>query len=124
MKELQETSTHLDDIPFNFLIGDDSNIYEGRGFERQGQHSSNEDATEYNSIGICVAFIGNYSSVELNETQINVFNEFLEYFLQKGIIVENYVLLSHDQLVYNENPADKLFDEIQNWSGFRKRRYL
>jgi hypothetical protein len=121
VKELQQSSTHLDDIPFNFLIGDDSRIYEGRGFKHQGQHTSNKDATEYNSIGICIAFIGDYASDELSESQVAVFNDFVQYFVENGVVSENYTIFSQDQLVRNEKSADKLFEVIQMWSRFRSR---
>ncbi|CAG2068451.1 unnamed protein product, partial [Timema podura] len=39
MRALQNNSMdkkHLSDIPYNFLIGGDGNVYEGRGFKIQG----------------------------------------------------------------------------------------
>lgn len=52
---------HLDyrkwwDVGYNFIIGEDGNVYEGRGWDRVGAH-----APKYNnqSIGICV--IGDFS---------------------------------------------------------------
>ncbi|KAG5677254.1 hypothetical protein PVAND_007026 [Polypedilum vanderplanki] len=119
IKRLQENSIDLDDIPYNFLIGDDSNIYEGRGILFQGQHSMNKFATEYDSIGICVAFIGNYEFTALSESQIKAFGYFVKYFIDNGLIIENYTLFSHDQLVKNEKPADKLTEMIKDWKGFR-----
>lgn len=119
VKELQQNSTHLDDIPFNFLIGDDAKIYEGRGFEVQGQHTTNVYATEYNSVGICVAFIGNYRNDALSESQIEVFENFTKYFIDYGIIDENYKIFSQDQLMFNRAPADKLNEIISTRKGFR-----
>ena len=45
------------DIGYNFLVGEDGNIYEGRGWMKRGAH-----APDYNSesIGICV--IGDFTS--------------------------------------------------------------
>ena len=42
---------HWEDIGYQFLVGEDGNVYEGRGWERMGAH-----APGYNtqSIGICV----------------------------------------------------------------------
>lgn len=46
-----------DDIGYNFIIGEDGNVYEGRGWKYLGTH-----APAYNgqSIGICV--IGDFTS--------------------------------------------------------------
>lgn len=48
---------HWNDIGYNFLIGEDGNVYEGRGWDVKGAHSR-----PYNgkSIGICV--IGDFES--------------------------------------------------------------
>lgn len=45
-----------DDIRYNFLIGQDGVIYEGRGWGVVGQHTSGEDDT---SIGMTVFIINN-----------------------------------------------------------------
>lgn len=50
-----------DDIGYNFLVGDDGNIYEGRGWGIKGAHSPKYNA---NSLGIC--FIGNFTSTNDN----------------------------------------------------------
>ena len=45
------------DIGYNFGIGGDGNIYEGRGFGLVGAH-----ATNWNSKALGIMFIGNYNS--------------------------------------------------------------
>lgn len=45
------------DIGYNFVIGEDGNVYEGRGWGKKGAHSIPFNSK---SIGICI--IGNYSS--------------------------------------------------------------
>lgn len=120
VQELQRNSTHLDDIPFNFLIGNDSKIYEGRGFKYQGQHTSNNNATEYNSIGICVAFIGNYEHETISESQIKVFQDFIEFFKDSGVISENHTIFMQDQLIETDVIADGLLKRVQNWIGYRQ----
>lgn len=120
VQNLQKVSTHLDDIPYNFLIGSDSKIYEGRGFEHQGQHTSNVDATEYNSIGIGIAFIGNYRNQKISESQENVLREFIEYFKKAGIIHENLTIILQDQLVKTQVPAKGLEESFATWKELRK----
>jgi hypothetical protein len=54
----------LKDIPFNFMIGDDGFVYEGRGFRFQGEIANNNATSSFNDIGIFVAFIGTFSNRE------------------------------------------------------------
>ncbi|CAB3360575.1 Hypothetical predicted protein [Cloeon dipterum] len=45
-----------DDIGYSFLIGEDGNIYEGRGWDRIGAH-----AIKYNTNSIGVCFVGDFT---------------------------------------------------------------
>ena len=52
---LNVESQGFDDIVYNFLIGCDGIVYEGRGWGVQGDHTNGYN---HNSIG--VAFVGNF----------------------------------------------------------------
>ena len=119
MQSIQSQDQSLDDIPYNFLIGGDGRIYEGRGFSYQGQHTQNLDATEYNSIGICIAFIGNYQSTAPSPSQINLLKEFIGKSIDQEIIVDNHVIVLQDDLKYFATKANALNDEIKSFSNFR-----
>lgn len=43
------------DIGYNFVVGEDGNVYEGRGWGTHGAHS-----TSYNSKSIGICIIGNF----------------------------------------------------------------
>jgi len=45
------------DIGYNFVVGEDGNIYEGRGWTKQGAHAVN-----WNSRSIGIAVIGDFTS--------------------------------------------------------------
>jgi N-acetylmuramoyl-L-alanine amidase len=45
------------DIGYNFVVGEDGNIYEGRGWANVGAH-----ATNFNSRGIGICVIGDFTS--------------------------------------------------------------
>jgi len=49
------------DIGYNFLVGEDGNVYEGRGWNNMGAHVRGHNR---NSIGI--AIIGNFGSRKPN----------------------------------------------------------
>lgn len=56
-QDYQMNSKGWNDIGYNFLVGEDGNIYEGRGWGKKGAHSKSFNGK---SIGICI--IGDYSS--------------------------------------------------------------
>jgi hypothetical protein len=88
----------LKDIPFNFLIGDDGFVYEGRGFRFQGEIASNDSTSSFDDIGIFVAFIGTFSNQQPSEGQVTTFNRFLELSTNRDVLMRNYTLLLQDQL--------------------------
>ena len=88
----------LSDIPSNFLIGDDGNVYEGRGFIYQGEIVSKNFFDAYHE-SIIVAFIGNFSSQQPSEEQLASFNNFLTKSVGENKIMSNYELFSQNQLI-------------------------
>ncbi|KAG5676721.1 hypothetical protein PVAND_006533 [Polypedilum vanderplanki] len=117
VKRIQTENSHLDDIPYNFLIGGDGKIYEGRGFEFQGQHTSNLYGTEYNSIGICIAFMGNYQNTEPTEKQLKLLTQFINHFIPREIY-EDFIILSQDSLVFNNIKSDALNEAVSKLKNF------
>ena len=87
----------LSDIPSNFLIGDDGNVYEGRGFTYQGEIVSKNFFDAYRE-SIIVAFIGNFSSQQPSEEQFASFNSFLTKSAAENKIMSNFALFSQNQL--------------------------
>ncbi|KAG5676722.1 hypothetical protein PVAND_006534 [Polypedilum vanderplanki] len=117
VKEIQTENSDLDDIPYNFLIGGDGKVYEGRGFEFQGEHTANLYGTEFNSIGICIAFIGNYKTKKPSESELKAFELFFEYYSEK--LTKDYIILSQDDLIFNKVKAQTLNDAIKNLPNFK-----
>jgi hypothetical protein len=123
VKKIQTDNTQLDDIPYNFLIGGDGKVYEGRGFEYEGQHSSNIDASEYNSIGICIAFIGKYETAAPSSAQVEVLSEFIDHFVSHGKIYEDYKIFTQDDLMYTSVKATALKEAIDKLTNFYPRKF-
>lgn len=122
VKSLQTFDPTLDDIPYNFLIGGDGNVYEGRGIDIQGQHTENLDATEYNSIGICIAFIGSYVSISPNASQIEALQKFITNFIDLRLIDTNFKMFLRDDLKYFPSKATALNEVISNLDNFYPRK--
>ncbi|KAK7871824.1 hypothetical protein R5R35_006424 [Gryllus longicercus] len=99
------------DIGYNFIIGEDGNVYEGRGWELTGAH-----APGYNtqSIGICI--IGTFTSKLPNTAALNALNNLIECGVSKGKITAAYKEIGHRQATATECPGTKLYQWVQSQS--------
>ncbi|KAL9694732.1 hypothetical protein quinque_014017 [Culex quinquefasciatus] len=98
------------DIAYNFLVGNDGNVYEGRGWQRIGAHTHG-----YNSRGIGISFVGCF----MNELPAKVAMEACKLLIERGVkdgyIQEDYKLVAHCQCSPTESPGRKLFEEVKTW---------
>ncbi|XP_037025988.1 peptidoglycan-recognition protein LB [Bradysia coprophila] len=113
MQNFHQNERGWNDIGYNFAIGGDGQIYEGRGFSVIGAH-----APKYNvkSVGICL--IGDWSDELPPSHMIENVHRLIEFGVSTGKIQENYTLLGHRQVRNTQCPGDKLFKEISTWKHF------
>ncbi|XP_076643418.1 peptidoglycan recognition protein [Halictus rubicundus] len=104
---------HLDDrgwfdIGYSFVIGEDGNAYEGRGWDYVGAH-----APGYNtqSIGICI--IGDFSDFLPNEAALKALSGLIEYGVSLGKISDNYHVIGHRQARDTLCPGHKFYSYVQ-----------
>lgn len=100
------------DIGYSFLVGEDGNVYEGRGWNLAGAHcvgynsksigkvdamkSGGKDAIRsecFLYLGISV--IGDYTSRKPNTAAINAVKALIQCGVSKGYISRNYILRGH-----------------------------
>lgn len=108
-------SYHMDsldnwDIGYNFLIGNDGNVYEGAGWHKVGAHTYG-----YNKKSIGIAFIGDFSDELPSEKALNVAKEFLACGVSAGELDRRYKLLGGRQIHASESPGLRLYQELQDW---------
>lgn len=115
---------NLSDIPYNFLIGGDGTVFEGRGFCYEGDHTSNSNGSSYNDIGIGVFFIGTFETVQPSNEQIEAFSKFIKQSVSKEVIVEDYKIFFHDHLTKPIIPADALLEVLTKINGFHSSKFL
>ena len=118
VKKIQEYNSDLDDIPYNFLIGGDGSIFEGRGINFQGQHTSNLYGSSFDDIGICVAFIGTFKVSEPSEKQIEAFHNLVKFFINIDLINEKHNVFFQDELFEPNVPAYSLFETVKTFSNY------
>lgn len=108
VQEIHARNSQLLDIPWNFLIGGDGKVYEGRGNLYEGEHTMNAFGSNYNDIGIGIGFIGNFTT-ELPPYQMrNVFYEFIEQSTLYMNFSVDYKVFLQDQLIYKNTEASGL----------------
>lgn len=103
-------SRNWDDIGYNFLVGGDGSVYEGRGWDKMGAHTRG-----YNNGTIGIAFIGTFNKYVPPERQLNAVQLLLNEGLRLGKLVSDYKVYGHRQLIGFESPGQALYDIIKTW---------
>ncbi|XP_078310961.1 peptidoglycan-recognition protein SC2-like isoform X2 [Crassostrea virginica] len=101
------------DIGYSFLVGQDGNIYEGRGWHHVGAHTQG-----YNSRGFAASFMGNFMTHLPNAASLNAVKNLIACGIQKGFISHSYHLYGHRDVKTTECPGDRLYHEIQSWPHY------
>ncbi|XP_017886197.1 peptidoglycan-recognition protein SB1-like [Ceratina calcarata] len=99
---------HWFDIGYSFVIGEDGNVYEGRGWDYVGAH-----APGYNtqSIGICI--IGDFSNFVPNEKALKTLNDLIKYGVKLRKIRGDYHILGHRQARSTLCPGTAFYKYVQ-----------
>ncbi|KAJ8317500.1 hypothetical protein KUTeg_005404, partial [Tegillarca granosa] len=101
------------DIGYSFLVGEDGNVYEGRGWKRVGAHTYG-----FNSRSLALSFIGNFENRVPNEKALNAAKALLECGIQKGYLNPSYRLYGHRDALPNECPGTSLYNLINTWPHY------
>lgn len=102
------------DIAYNFIVGGDGRIYEGRGWSRTGTHSINFNT---NSIGI--AFIGNFMKDKPTKNMLDAVLNLIECGVQSGYLTPTREIHGHRDVGCTLSPGDKLYAIIRTWDNYK-----
>lgn len=100
--------TSKNDIAYNFLVGGDRKIYEGRGWYLQGASTD-----EYNDKSIQIAFIGTFRTANHDQTQLHACASLVSNGIKLGFIEKNFKFLIQKRL-----KASIFFEEIPSWDDW------
>ncbi|KAL9906732.1 peptidoglycan recognition protein LC isoform 3-T9 [Glossina fuscipes fuscipes] len=103
-------SVDFGDIGYNFLLGSDGRVYEGRGWDLQGAHTKG-----YNINSLGISFIGTFNTRLPNDAQLQAFRLLIDEALRLKKLVENYKLYGARQFAPTESPGLALYKLIQTW---------
>ncbi|CAJ1065885.1 peptidoglycan-recognition protein SC2-like [Xyrichtys novacula] len=98
------TDKKFDDIGYNFLVGADGTVFEGRGWGVVGAHAygNNDD-----SLGI--AFMGNFNNDTPSKEAISSVKQLLKCGVAQGHLQPEYGLFGHRDLGQTECPGTNLY---------------
>uniref|UniRef100_A0A2M4AH59 Putative peptidoglycan recognition protein long class n=1 Tax=Anopheles triannulatus TaxID=58253 RepID=A0A2M4AH59_9DIPT len=96
------------DIGYNFLVGGDGKVYEGRGWNKQGAHTKG-----YNGVSQGIAFIGNYETYDRPEdSQMEQLIMLLQNGTNSGKLDKNYKLYGALQIKATLSPGKFLMEKL------------
>ncbi|XP_026464076.1 peptidoglycan recognition protein 1-like, partial [Ctenocephalides felis] len=105
---------------YNFLVGGDGYIYEGRGWGKEGAY-----AKGYNKKSVGIGFIGKYHDTypyydTPTPDQVRCTQNLLEEGVKLGWLASNYSLVGYCDLLVGIPPGNVLLKEIRTWPHYRK----
>ncbi|KAL4236846.1 hypothetical protein ACF0H5_005232 [Mactra antiquata] len=101
------------DIGYSFLVGEDGNVYEGRGWSHVGAHTAG-----YNSRSFAASMIGSYMNHLPNSKALTAVKNLIACGVQLGKITSSYRLFGHRDAGQTNCPGDALYAEIQTWPHY------
>ncbi|KAB0382417.1 hypothetical protein FD755_004334 [Muntiacus reevesi] len=103
------------DVGYNFLIGEDGLVYEGRGWNTVGAHSG----ATWNPISIGISFMGNYMDRVPPARALSAAQSLLACGAAQGYLTPNYEVKGHRDVQQTLSPGNQLYKIIQQWPHYR-----
>ncbi|XP_053408874.1 peptidoglycan recognition protein 1-like [Mercenaria mercenaria] len=102
-----------DDIGYNFLVGEDGNVYEGRGWDHLGTHTKG-----FNSKSLGTSVIGNYTAKLPNEKALTALKALIACGVEQKKLYPDFRMYGHRDAGKTECPGDALYKLIQTWPHY------
>nr|AXS59130.1 peptidoglycan recognition protein LB2a [Leguminivora glycinivorella] len=113
VQTLHQDDNGWSDIGYNFAIGSDGAVYEGRGWYRVGAH-----AIGVNNRSIGIVFFGDYVSDLPPPKSLQAAKDLIAIGVKAGFISPFHRLIGHRQVSATECPGQSLYSEITSWDRF------
>ncbi|KAJ1107000.1 hypothetical protein NDU88_004397 [Pleurodeles waltl] len=101
------------DIGYNFLISEDGNVYEGRGWHMEGAHTIHYNKDSY---GVC--FLGTFTDQTPSTDAMKKVETLICAGISRGHLSRDCILKGHRDLGNTVCPGDALYKLIQTWPRF------
>ncbi|XP_023941141.1 peptidoglycan recognition protein 1 isoform X1 [Bicyclus anynana] len=106
------------DIPYNFIIGNDGRVYEGRGWNIEGAHTYG-----YNRCSVGLGFIGDYREeipnlARVTELQLNRTRMMLDAGVTFGYLRPDYQIVGARDLQDTVSPGSNLYNALKQFDNY------
>ncbi|MCI3325437.1 peptidoglycan recognition protein [Escherichia coli] len=101
------------DIGYNFIVGEDGHVYEGRGWNHIGAHTQG-----YNSNGIAICVIGDFTNHVPNDAALNAVKQMISCAESNHKITATYTLKGHRDVGSTACPGTAYYNLIHSWPHF------
>ncbi|XP_068441220.1 peptidoglycan recognition protein 5 [Clinocottus analis] len=102
----------FDDIGYNFLVGADGTVYEGRGWGVVGAHAKGHN---HDSVGI--AFMGNFTVDTPSAEAMSSVKRLLQSGVCDDYLDAKFTVFGHRDLGQTECPGGKLYAALPQLKG-------
>uniref|UniRef100_A0A452IAW9 Peptidoglycan recognition protein 1 n=1 Tax=Gopherus agassizii TaxID=38772 RepID=A0A452IAW9_9SAUR len=102
------------DIGYNFLIGEDGRVYEGRGWKTMGAH-----AKKWNHKSLGFSFLGNFSNRIPSAAALNAAKSLIQCAISRGFLKRSYTVTGHRNVNPTSCPGNALYRVITQWPRFK-----
>ncbi|XP_034254255.1 uncharacterized protein LOC117653026 [Thrips palmi] len=114
MQQYNMDGRHFDDIAYNFLVGDDGRVYEGRGWDVVGD-ALDPTVRQWHREALGVAVIGTFTADLPSAEQRQQLYKFLRLGVKLGKIKTQYRLVGACQLARTPSPGLRFMHVLKNW---------
>ncbi|KAJ8032505.1 Peptidoglycan recognition protein [Holothuria leucospilota] len=103
------------DIGYNFLIGGDGNVYEGRGWNVVGAHAG---VAMYNNNGIGVCMLGDFTSSMPTQAALDALDELVGCCVSRNKLKRNYSVLGHRDVKSTSCPGNQFYNYVTRMQNY------
>ena len=101
------------DIGYNYLVGGDGAVYEGRGWPKVGAHTYG-----YNSVSVAISLMGDFTNVLPSAAMLQATKDLINCAETQGVLTSNYRMFGHRDGGCTACPGNRLYPEIQTWPRY------
>lgn len=99
----------LPDITSNFYVGNDGNVYVGRGWNQ---------VNTYANKSLAITFMGDYIRSEPDPQQLEAVQFLLSYGITQKYIALDYKLVAQNQTRKSKSPGTNVYKHVSKWPHF------
>ncbi|XP_028651882.1 peptidoglycan recognition protein 5 isoform X1 [Erpetoichthys calabaricus] len=113
IQRLHMDTNGWNDIGYNFLIGQNGMVYEGRGWGIEGAHAKN-----YNNVALGIAIMGNFENEFPSLASLSSVQKVLQHGVLLDFLHPDFILKTHRNVSNTKCPGENLYNIIKNWPNF------